>query len=94
MTWDIKSVIALIVLVCGFLLIGIYVIRGQIPDPTVVGLVSLPIGAVIGFYFGHINGAATALAEAATNLAVTANATVEKRDLLPPRAAPSEEARA
>lgn len=66
---DIKGLIAVLVIIGSFGLIGIYVLRGQVPDATVVGIVSLPLGAVIGFYFGHINGAATALANQTTLLA-------------------------
>ena len=81
---DVKSVIALLVIAGTFAILGIYVVEGQTPDATVVGMISLPLGAVIGFYFGHINGAATALATATTTLAAAAQATVEKRAPIDP----------
>lgn len=56
----------------AFAIMGIYVVRGQVPDATVVAFLSLPLGAVIGFYFGHINGTATALSNSATSLSVVA----------------------
>lgn len=83
-----KGAIALTVILGSFALIGVYVVRGQVPDATVVGMLSLPVGAVLGFYFGHINGSATALAQAATSLAISAQATVEKRVPLPAGATP------
>lgn len=67
-----KGIIAVLVIGGSFGLLAIYVLRGQVPDATVVAFVALPLGAVIGFYFGHINGAATALANNATALAATA----------------------
>lgn len=69
MGFDVKGLIAVMVIGGSFTLLGIYVFRGQVPDATVVAFVALPLGAVIGFYFGHINGAATALANNATALA-------------------------
>lgn len=86
--FDVKNVIALCVILGTFAILGIYVVRGQVPDATIVGMISLPLGAVIGFYFGHINGAATALASATTQLAATAQAAVEKRSPLSPPDAP------
>ena len=73
---EVKGAIALLVIIGSFLIMGIYVIRGEIPDATVVAFLSLPLGAVIGFYFGHINGQATALANSAiqlSNQAITAS---------------------
>ena len=80
MSFDVKGIIAVLVIIGSFGLIGIYVERSQVPDATIVAFVSLPLGAVIGFYFGHINGAATALANNATSLASQAIiATAQRR---------------
>lgn len=79
MTFDIKGLIAVLVIIGSFGLIGIYVYRGEVPDATIVAFVSLPLGAVIGFYFGHINGAATALAQQTTTLAAQAIAAASTR---------------
>lgn len=79
MTFDVKGAIAILVIVGSFGLLGIYVFRGQVPDATVVAFVALPLGAVIGFYFGHINGAATALSNNATELARSALTAAARR---------------
>lgn len=71
-SFDVKGIIAVLVIIGSFGLIGIYVERSQVPDATIVAFVSLPLGAVIGFYFGHINGAATALANSAISLSSSA----------------------
>lgn len=79
-TFDIKGIIAVLVIIGSFGLVGIYVERGVVPDATIMAFVSLPLGAVIGFYFGHINGAATALAQQTTALAAQAlTASVQRR---------------
>lgn len=78
-TFDVKGIIAVLVIIGSFGLIGIYVERGQVPDATIVAFVSLPLGAVIGFYFGHINGAATALANSAIDLSTQAIAASSQR---------------
>jgi hypothetical protein len=82
---DVKGIIAVLVIVAAFFLVGIYVYRGQVPDATVVAILSTPVGAVIGFYFGHVNGAATALANQTTALAAQAlSASVTRRGTDPP----------
>lgn len=77
--FDVKGAIAILVIIASFGLIGIYVYRGQVPDATVVGLVSLPLGAVLGFYFGHVNGAASALASSALTLSQQAITSAAQR---------------
>ncbi len=76
---DIKGAIALLVIVGSFALIGVYALRNESPDVTVVAMISTPVGAVIGFYFGHINGAATQLATQTTALAAQALAASTQR---------------
>jgi hypothetical protein len=68
-----QGVLAIITLLGAFLIMGVYVWRGESPDATVTGLISLPLGAVIGFFFGHSNGTTSALANAATALAERTN---------------------
>jgi hypothetical protein len=68
-----QGILAVITMAGAFLLMGIYVYRGQSPDATVVGLIALPLGAVVGFFFGHSNGTTSALAQAATALAERTN---------------------
>jgi hypothetical protein len=70
-----QGVLAIITMLGAFVLMGIYVARGQAPDATVVGLIALPLGAVVGFFFGHSNGTTSALAVAATALANRTNPT-------------------
>lgn len=90
MNVDVKGLIAVVVIVAAFILVGIYVWRGQVPDATVVAILSTPVGAVIGFYFGHVNGAATALANQTTALASQAlSASVTRRGTDPPAVQPA-----
>lgn len=67
--FNVQGVIAVIVIVGSFALVGVYVIRGQQPDAVIIGLVSGAVMAILGFYFGHSNGTTSALATAATTLA-------------------------
>jgi membrane associated rhomboid family serine protease len=69
---DAKAVIAVLVIIGCFAIIGIYVFRAQVPDGFVIAIVSGAISAILGFYFGHANGTTTTLATAATNLATAA----------------------
>ena len=68
-----QGILAVLTMLGAFFIMGIYVVRGQTPDATVVGLIALPLGAVVGFYFGHSNGTTSALATAATALANRTN---------------------
>lgn len=67
--FNVQGVIAVIVVVGSFALVGVYVIRGTQPDAVIIGLVSGAVMAILGFYFGHSNGTTSALATAATTLA-------------------------
>src|SRR6267378_2693781 len=68
MTIDVKGIVAVLVVVGSFGLIGIDVVQGKTPDTAVLGVCGTALGLVLGFYFGHINGAATALANSAVEL--------------------------
>jgi hypothetical protein len=78
--FNVQGVIAITVIVGSFLLVGVYVIRGETPDAVIIGLVSGAVMAILGFYFGHSNGTTSALATAATTLAnqVTAASNVQQ----------------
>ncbi len=66
---DVKGIVAIIVVIGSFVLIGAPVLRGQVPGTVEFGFASGALMLVLGFYFGHVNGAATALANNATALA-------------------------
>lgn len=72
MTFDIKGIVAVLVVIASFGLVGIYVERGQVPDATVVGLCGTSLGLVLGFYFGHVNGVAQQAATQAAQLSIQA----------------------
>lgn len=67
-----KGVVAVLVVLGSFGLIGIDVVQGKSPDTAVLGVCGTAMGLVLGFYFGHINGAATALANSAITLSAQA----------------------
>ena len=66
---DVKGVIAVLVVVGCFGLITPYVIRNEVPDSLVLTFVSGALMLILGFYFGHLNGTQTALANSAVQLA-------------------------
>ena len=72
MQLDVKGIVAVLVVVGSFGLIGVYVIHQEVPDVAVIGLCGTALGMVLGFYFGHLNGSQTALANAAVGLAAQA----------------------
>ncbi len=79
MKFDIKGVLAIIVVVGSFVIVGVpYVVYGRIPDHDVLLFASGGQLLVLGFFFGHINGAQTALANSAVQLAQQA---IEKRGI-------------
>lgn len=85
MKLDVKGIIAILVILGVFAIIGVYVYRGQAPDAVVASLASGALMAVISFYFGHVNGAATALANQAAQLASQAiTASTQRRAGDPP----------
>jgi hypothetical protein len=72
MTFDIKGIVAVLVVIGSFGLIGIYVLEGHVPDATVAGIVGTALGLVLGFYFGHVNGSTQAAANQAAQLSLQA----------------------
>lgn len=76
MTFDLKGIVAVLVVLGSFGLIGIYVLQGRVPDVAILGFCGTSTGMVLGFYFGHLNGSQTALASSAVQLAQQA---IEKR---------------
>lgn len=65
---DVKGIIAVLVVIGSFALMGVYVYQDRIPDATVAGIVGTSMGLVLGFYFGHANGSVAALASQAAIL--------------------------
>lgn len=80
---NIQGVIAVLVVIGCFALLGVYVVRGQAPDGVVIAVVSGSIMAVLGFYFGHANGTTSALAAAATVTAMAATNLVNQTKIAP-----------
>jgi hypothetical protein len=68
-----QSIIGILVVLCSFTIITIYVIKGSAPDGYVIAIVSGALSGVTGFFFGHANGTTSALAVAATALANRTN---------------------
>lgn len=69
---DVKGAIAILVVIGCFGLIAPYVIRNEVPDGLVLTFVSGALMLILGFYFGHLNGTQTALANSAVSLATQA----------------------
>lgn len=59
----------MLVVIGAFILMVIPISENRVPDTASVGFASGALMLVLGFYFGHINGAATQLANSATVLA-------------------------
>lgn len=57
---DPKTVIAILVIIGGFLLLGVYAIRNETPDPVIIAVVAPLMGSAVGYFFGRVNGAAEA----------------------------------
>jgi hypothetical protein len=76
---DVKGIVAVLVVLGSFGLMGVDVVQGKTPDAVTIGFSSGALMLVLGFYFGHINGAATALASNATALAAQAIAAATAR---------------
>ena len=64
-----QSIIAVLVVIGSFVIIGAYIIENRSPDGYVIAIVAGSLSGVLGFYFGHSNGTTSALATAATTLA-------------------------
>ena len=73
---DAKAVLAFLIVIGTFSILGIYVYKGTAPDAVIASICSGALVGVVGFYFGHQNGSVTALANTATQLAAQA---MEKR---------------
>jgi len=72
MKLDAKSLLAILIVLGTFGILGIYVYEGKAPDAVIASILSGALVGVVGFYFGHQNGTVTALAATATQLATTA----------------------
>lgn len=70
---DVKGILAVLVIVGDFGLVAPYVIRNETPNDLVLTFVSGSLMLILGFYFGHLNGTQSALANSAVNLASQAN---------------------
>jgi hypothetical protein len=73
MTFDVKGIVAVLVVIGSFGLLGVYVLHGQVPDATISGIIGTALGLVLGFYFGHVNGVAQAAANQAAQLSIQAS---------------------
>jgi uncharacterized membrane protein YjjB (DUF3815 family) len=100
MKLDAKSLLATLIVLGTFTILGIYVYKGTAPDAVIASILSGALVGVVGFYFGHQNGTVTALASTATSLATQA---LDKRQppvvlpvtltaVMPPPATPPERA--
>jgi len=69
MKLDAKSVLAFLIVLGVFAILGMYVYQGKAPDAVIASILSGALVGVVGFYFGHQNGTVTALASTATQLA-------------------------
>jgi len=77
---DIKGVLAILVVVGSFGLLAPYAYTLRPPDHELLLFVGGALMLVLGFFFGHVNGAQTALANSAVQLAQQA---IEKRTSAP-----------
>ncbi len=74
---DVKGVIAILVVVAAFTIVGIpYVAFARAPDKDMLLFVTGALMLVLGYFFGHINGTQTALTNNAVQLVQQA---LEKR---------------
>ncbi len=77
MKLDVKGVLALLVVIGAFVVVGLpYVLYGRAPDHDVLLFANGAQLLVLGWYFGHFNGTQTALTNSALQLAQQA---IEKR---------------
>lgn len=94
---DSKALIAALVILGAFALVGIFVIDGRPLDSgsgaALVIFVASPLGTIIGFYFGahngNISGMATATSQLAALTSQLANQALEKRAQAAAAAAPA-----
>jgi hypothetical protein len=77
MKLDVRAALAILVVLGAFLIVGVpYVAFGRAPDKDVLLFANGAQLLVLGYFFGHINGAQTALTNSAVQLAQQA---IEKR---------------
>ena len=88
MTIQPKDLIAALVLIGCFLLLGVYVIHSQVPPDVILLIIGPAIAGVLAYYFGAHNGNITGLAASASQLssmtAQLAAQALEKRAPAPP----------
>ena len=63
-----KGIVAVLVVLSSFGLVGLYVVRNEVPDVTIVAICATALGTVLGFYFGHVNGEAQATLSSAQSI--------------------------
>jgi hypothetical protein len=76
-----KGLIAALVVLASFAMLGAYVWQGKAPDAVIVAVISGALNLILGFYFGHMNGTASAMTGTAlslSNQAISALATAQK----------------
>jgi hypothetical protein len=76
---DIKGVIAILVVLGCFGMLGIYLYQGKPLEPGIAAVIAGAFNLVLGFYFGHLNGAQEAQTTAALKLAQQALVAVQQR---------------
>ena len=76
---DAKAVLAVIVVVADFVIIGLYIALNRMPDGYVIALVSGSLSGITSFYFGHANGTTSALATTALDSLTRARALVSQQ---------------
>jgi hypothetical protein len=80
---SVQGVLAIIVVIGDFIVMGLYIALNRSPDGYIIALVSGSFFAVTGFFFGHANGSTSALAVAATALANRTNPGTVVAEALP-----------
>jgi hypothetical protein len=78
---DMKGVIAALVVLASFAMLGAYVWQGKAPDAVIIAVISGALNLILGFYFGHMNGSASAMTNTAlsmSNQAVSALAAAQR----------------
>ena len=55
-SFDAKALIAIIVIVGSFSLLGVFVVGGRTPDATTAAILAGSLSGVVNYFFGHLNG--------------------------------------
>ena len=84
--FSVKGIVAILVVLGCFGLIAPYAIRDQAPDALVLAFVTGALMLVLGFYFGHVNGEATANLAASQQILTLAQ---QRRVTDPPASGPT-----